>query len=226
MGLITTRIIPAEVLHRMLEASGHPPPGRPVPPPHLQQHAPPVHHNFPPPPHQQHQPYPPPPPRLQQPQPVQGMMPPPSMPVPLLQQCSGTICNNLRLACNPCRHITGPAHRSSSATNAASAASTTPPQHQPSQQPPQQHAPLAHQPPSATDENQVCFDFVQHCFCLSIIRRNFFSGHESDSGTNQRASSERPSDDRTTGKCSAGLHWHRTYAKRPQRAQLLGIWET
>ncbi|KAJ6591041.1 hypothetical protein DFH09DRAFT_191955 [Mycena vulgaris] len=84
MGLITSNIIPADVLHRMLEASsqasGHPMP--PMPPPHLQ-HAPPPH-NFATPPqlHPQHQPYPPPPSRLQQPQPVQGMMPPMAVPPP------------------------------------------------------------------------------------------------------------------------------------------------
>ncbi|KAJ6588366.1 hypothetical protein B0H19DRAFT_1098954 [Mycena capillaripes] len=81
MGLITSNIIPSDVLTRMLEATPHGG-GRPVPPPHLQQHAPPPP-NFGQPPqlhpqHPQHQPYPPPPPsRLQQPQPMQGMIPPP-----------------------------------------------------------------------------------------------------------------------------------------------------
>jgi len=77
MGLITSNIIPSDVLTRMLEASPHA--GRPVPPQHLQQHQPPPQNFGPPQPqlhpqHPQHQPYPP--PRLQQPQPVQGMMPP------------------------------------------------------------------------------------------------------------------------------------------------------
>ncbi|KAJ7202738.1 hinge domain of cleavage stimulation factor subunit 2-domain-containing protein [Mycena rebaudengoi] len=81
MGLITSKIIPAEVLQRMLEASGVLPP-LPAPPPHLQQHPPPPPRNFPPPQLQQNQPYPPPPNRLQHPQPVPGMMPPPPMAVP------------------------------------------------------------------------------------------------------------------------------------------------
>ncbi|KAJ7258289.1 hypothetical protein C8J57DRAFT_1472417 [Mycena rebaudengoi] len=81
MGLITSKIIPAEVLQRMLEASGVLPP-RPAPPPHLQQHPPPPPRNFPPPQLQQNQPYPPPPNRLQHPQPVPGMMLPPPMTVP------------------------------------------------------------------------------------------------------------------------------------------------
>lgn len=79
-GLITSNIIPADVLTRMLEAT--PGGGRPVPPPHLQQHQPPPPQNFGPPPqlhpqHPQHPPYPQPPSRLQQPQPMQGMIPPP-----------------------------------------------------------------------------------------------------------------------------------------------------
>ncbi|KAJ7704360.1 hypothetical protein B0H17DRAFT_1039390 [Mycena rosella] len=88
MGLITSNVIPADVLHRMVEASGGrpsmPPPHLQQPPPHLQQHpGPPPPQNFamqPPLIHPQHQPYPGPPPRLQQPQPVQGMMPMPGPP--------------------------------------------------------------------------------------------------------------------------------------------------
>ncbi|KAJ7151452.1 hypothetical protein C8R43DRAFT_1005237 [Mycena crocata] len=73
MGLIMSKIIPADILHRMVEATSQN--NRPMQPPPHQQHAPPPH-NFAPPPqlHPQHQPYPP--PRLQQPQPVQGMLPP------------------------------------------------------------------------------------------------------------------------------------------------------
>ncbi|KAJ7253070.1 hypothetical protein B0H12DRAFT_603148 [Mycena haematopus] len=76
MGLITSNIIPSDVLTRMLEASPHA--SRSAPPPHLQ---PPPPQNFASPPqlhshpqHPQHQPFPP--PRLQQPQPVHGMIPP------------------------------------------------------------------------------------------------------------------------------------------------------
>ncbi|KAF8208227.1 hypothetical protein K438DRAFT_1667519 [Mycena galopus ATCC 62051] len=75
MGLITSNIIPSDVLTRMLDASPHA--ARPAPPPHLQAPPPPQAFASPPqlhPQHPQHQPYPP--PRLQQPQPVHGMMPP------------------------------------------------------------------------------------------------------------------------------------------------------
>ncbi|KAJ7653315.1 hypothetical protein DFH06DRAFT_1205290 [Mycena polygramma] len=76
MGLITSNIIPPDILTRMLEGAPHGG-GRPVPPPHLQQQHQPPPQNFAQPPshaqHPQHQPYPP---HLQQPQPMQGMMPP------------------------------------------------------------------------------------------------------------------------------------------------------
>ncbi|KAJ7337347.1 hypothetical protein DFH08DRAFT_876555 [Mycena albidolilacea] len=74
MGLITSNIIPSDVLTRMLEASPHASRSAP-PPPHLQPQPP---QNFAPSPQlHPHQPYPgpPPPSRLQQPQPVHGMMP-------------------------------------------------------------------------------------------------------------------------------------------------------
>ncbi|KAJ7756943.1 hypothetical protein B0H16DRAFT_1537493 [Mycena metata] len=83
MGLITSNIIPADVLNRMVDANGQGG-SRPVPPPHLQ-HQPPPPQNFGPPQpqlhpqHPQHQPYPPPPSRLQQPQPMPGMMHPQGM---------------------------------------------------------------------------------------------------------------------------------------------------
>ncbi|KAK7000244.1 hypothetical protein R3P38DRAFT_3057739 [Favolaschia claudopus] len=81
MGLITSNIIPSDILQRMLEASPHHA-NRSAPPSHMP--PPPPPQNFGPspqvhPPHPQQQPYPPPPPRLQQPQPVHGMMPPPGM---------------------------------------------------------------------------------------------------------------------------------------------------
>ncbi|KAJ7852280.1 hypothetical protein B0H13DRAFT_2084042, partial [Mycena leptocephala] len=112
MGLFTSNIIPSDVLNRMLAASRHSS-GRPVPPPHLQQQhpGPPPPQNFAPPQpqlHPQHQPYPPPPPqsRLQQPQPVQGMMPPP---MPMGGPPPGAMfgipcpcpCNPRRRACSP-----------------------------------------------------------------------------------------------------------------------------
>ncbi|KAJ7164912.1 hypothetical protein C8R46DRAFT_1351676 [Mycena filopes] len=79
MGLITSNIIPADVLNRMLDANGQGG-SRPVPPPHFQQHQPPPPQNFGPPQpqlhpqHPQHQPYPSGPSRLQQPQPMPGIM--------------------------------------------------------------------------------------------------------------------------------------------------------
>ncbi|KAK7042418.1 hypothetical protein R3P38DRAFT_2693094 [Favolaschia claudopus] len=81
MGLITSNIIPSDVLQRMLEASPHHA-NRSAPPSHMPPPPPPQNFGPPPqvhPPHPQQQPYPPPPPRLQQPQPVHGMMPPPGM---------------------------------------------------------------------------------------------------------------------------------------------------
>ncbi|KAJ7843513.1 hypothetical protein B0H14DRAFT_2778571 [Mycena olivaceomarginata] len=75
MGLITSNIIPSDVLTRMLKASPHASRSAP-PPPHLQPQPP---QNFAPSLHlhPQHQPYPgpPSPSRLQQPQPVHAMVP-------------------------------------------------------------------------------------------------------------------------------------------------------
>ncbi|KAJ7628481.1 hypothetical protein FB45DRAFT_918385 [Roridomyces roridus] len=71
MGLITTNIIPADLLHRMVEAQTGG--SRPPPPQHFGPPTPQSLFGGPPPPGQMHQAYPPPPSRLQQ-------QPPPMMP--------------------------------------------------------------------------------------------------------------------------------------------------